>query len=321
MNHTFSIGFYNLENLFEPLEGSSANGGTPGFKDIRAWDEPRYRKKIENLATAISRIGASESGVPPVFMGVCEVETDRCLEDLVGSEALREHDYGFIHYNSGDRRGLDTAFIYQKRHFRVLGSKTCGGVVSGRSGEEGTRDILHIEGELFTVPLHVLVNHWPSRIRGKRSTKHKRQELARELKNVVEQIYRTDPMAKIIIAGDFNDNPSDFSLSKILDQQFVNGLNPSNQKTGTSRYRKRWVFFDQILMNENLLCSKSLSFRETQIFNPPFLVQHHGRFKGAPRRTFQGSYCQGGYSDHFPVYALFECHEPVLPSIKTLSRS
>lgn len=313
MNQTFSIGFYNLENLFDPREGGGAK--------IPAWDEQRYRKKIENLATAISKIGAPDSSVPPVFLGVCEVGSDRCLSDLVQSEALREHGYDFIHYKSNDRRGLDTAFIYQKRHFRVLESKAYSRVLNGPSGEETTRDILHIEGELFSVHLHILVNHWPSRLQGKRSTGNKRNDLARELNRVVAEIVRRDPLAKIMITGDFNDNPGDYSLSKVLDHQFTNSLDPESHRTGTARYRNRWVFFDQILMNQNLLNTKSLSFRETQIFNPSFLVEQRGRFRGAPRRTFQGNYFQGGYSDHFPVFNLFECHDSVLPRIKTLSRS
>lgn len=321
MDQTFSIGFYNLENLFDPGEKEGLMEASAGSREICAWNEGRYRKKIENLSTAISKIGASESMGPPVFMGVCEVETDRCLEDLVSSEALRSYGYGFVHHKSKDRRGLDTAFLYRKSHFRVLSSYPYSITVRGKSGEEATRDILHVEGELFSVRLHILVNHWPSRLEGRRSTKHKRNALAKELKRVVDHISHLDPQSKIMLVGDFNDNPTDFSLKKLFDSSFTNTLDMANQSTGTAMYRKRWVFFDQILLNENLLNSSEFTFSHAQVFNPPFLVQHQGRHKGAPKRTFQARHYLGGYSDHFPVYALFEYHGSIRPRMSTLSRS
>jgi hypothetical protein len=169
--------------------------------------------------------------------------------------------------------------------------------------------------------MHILVNHWPSRLEGNRSTRQKRREAARELKKVVDSICQTDPAAKIVVTGDFNDGPEAHSLRKDFDPRFINPLSVALKRTGTAQYRKKWVLFDQILLNENLLHSKTLTLREALVFNPPFLVQPHGRFRGAPKRTFAGRHYQGGFSDHFPVYALFDVHGSMLPSISTLSRS
>jgi hypothetical protein len=37
------------------------------------------------------------------------------LEDLVKQPKLIEKDYGIIHYDSPDKRGIDVALLYQKK--------------------------------------------------------------------------------------------------------------------------------------------------------------------------------------------------------------
>ena len=306
MSFSCSIAFYNLENLFDPEDGEHTLDRNYTPQGVYAWGPERYRRKIENLGQAISRIGAAESKGPPVVLGVCEVENSRCLEDLVQCDSLRGYDYGFVHYESNDRRGLDTALLYQKRHFRVLRSQAFNVTFTGKSGIENTRSILHVEGELCSQRLHILVNHWPSKREGSKSTKGRRREAALQLNRIVDSIYLRDPMSKILITGDFNDEPNGRCLRKDFSHDFTNTLSSSNKGPGTARYRNKWILFDQILLNDNLLNSKILNYRDSFIFNPSFLIQQHGRFKGGPKRTFVGRYHQGGFSDHFPVYALFE---------------
>jgi len=43
-----------------------------------------------------------------------------------------------------------------------------------------------------------------------------------------------------------------------------------------------------------------------KIYNKTFLRVDSGKFKGYPYRTYNGSIYAGGYSDHFPVYIVFE---------------
>ena len=309
MSFSCSIAFYNLENLFDPEDGEHTLDRNYTPEGIYAWDRARYMRKIDNLGLSISRIGRTESDGPPVFLGVCEVENERCLKDLVQCDSLRDHGYDFVHFESPDRRGLDTAFLYQKDQFRLLGSKPFSVVVNGKSGEENTRDILYIEGVLLTEHLHILVNHWPSRLDGSRSTQSKRRELALEMNRIVDAIYRRDPLSKIIIIGDFNDEPDDYSLKEDFSHDFLNTLIHRKMAIGTARHKKKWVLFDQILLNKHLLNSEKLTYRASHVFHPPFLIQSKGRFKGNPKRTFLGRYHQGGYSDHFPVYALFDSHQ------------
>lgn len=306
MSFCCSIAFYNLENLFDPEDGDHTLDRDYTPEGLYAWDYERYKRKIENLGLAISKIGTDSSNGPPVVLGVCEVENSRCLKDLVQSESLLEYDYDFIHYESKDRRGLDTALLYQRRHFSILNSKAFKVDVTGKSGKENTRDILYVEGELYSERLHILVNHWPSRHEGSRMTRNKRRELAFEMSRIVDSVYFRDPLSKIVITGDFNDNPGDRSLKQHFSHDFTSIVPLTKTDQGTARYRKKWYLFDQILLNDNVLNSPNLIYRESGIFNPPFMVHSHGKYKGGPKRTFSGLYHQGGFSDHFPVYALFE---------------
>ncbi|MGB5394555.1 MAG: endonuclease/exonuclease/phosphatase family protein, partial [Lutimonas sp.] len=71
----------------------------------------------------------------------------------------------------------------------------------------------------------------------------------------------------------------------------------------------KWHLFDQIMFTENLLKKEKFTFEFAQIFNPEFLIEKNGRSKGSPLRTYNGSRYIGGYSDHFPVFAVFKKKE------------
>lgn len=308
MNSTHTIAFYNLENLFDPEDGEHTLDTNFTPKGIYRWNKGKYRQKIDNLGRVISKIGPKNTQNPPVFLGVCEVENQTCLEDLINCDALCKYNYSFVHFESNDRRGLDTAFLYRTKHFELLNSETFSIEVEGRAGMEPTRDILYVEGNLFGERIHILINHWPSRLEGSRSTRNKRRALARLLDNAVESIYRKDPNSKILIVGDFNDQPKDYSLRNDFTHEFFNASEGNDFGRGTARFKNKWVVFDQILLDQNLLNNEYLNYLTAGIYNPPHLIETKGRHKGSPKRSFRGRRFQNGYSDHFPVYAVFDVH-------------
>ena len=65
----------------------------------------------------ISQIGVDRSGVPPIVVGVAEIENLKVVTDLVEAKDLSAHHYGIVHYDSKDERGIDVALLYQKEHF------------------------------------------------------------------------------------------------------------------------------------------------------------------------------------------------------------
>jgi predicted extracellular nuclease len=129
------------------------------------------------------------------------------------SEYLKGKGYDFIHFDSPDERGIDTAMLYRKKYFTVTHSDALTlHLVNDDGIRDYTRDILHITGFLEKEKVHILINHWPSRRSGTQETSQKRIAAGERNKEAISEIQRNDPDARIIVMGDFNDNPENESV-------------------------------------------------------------------------------------------------------------
>ena len=309
------IAFYNLENLYDTINDPNTNDDefTPEGKN--KWISKRYYEKLDHMAQVISQIGDEYVKGGPVILGVAEVETQGVLEDLVKQPALVKSNYGVVHYNSPDKRGVDVAMIYQKDHFTVTNSKTVTLTIPGRT-DFFTRDQLVVAGKFDGESLYVIVNHWPSRRGGEKRSAALRNAAADLAKSIVDSIQKIDSTAKIVIMGDLNDDPTNNSLVVHLktksDEKETSTKDLFNTSynlfkkdgIGSLAYRDNWNLFDQIIVSGALLGDdrSTYKFYKSKVFNRNFLVQKEGAFSGYPFRTYVGSTYQGGYSDHFPAY-------------------
>ena len=105
-----SIAFYNVENLFDTEDSPHTLDREFTPKGKKKWGPYRYQLKVEKLGKAITRIGEDHSQLPPIFIGLAEVENSTVLDDLLKSDALQYLPYDYVHYDSPDERGIDTAF-------------------------------------------------------------------------------------------------------------------------------------------------------------------------------------------------------------------
>ena len=311
MFKTFSIAFYNLENLFDTAHDAYTLDEDYTPEGELQWNMDRYNRKIRNLANVISKIGRKQCEIPPVFVGVSEVENDTCLEDLVKADKLNPFSYNFVHYDSPDERGIDVAFLYQKEHFELIYSDNYPLMLIDNSGDRDyTRDILLVHGKLFGKPVYIIVNHWPSRNKGAQASSYKREQAAKLVNEIINDIHEENDAARIIIMGDFNDDPDSNSIkNNLMTGEFFNPMLELKQnKKGSVRYSNKWYLFDQIIMSDNLLnnTEDELKYISTEIFDDHFLQEPKGKRKGAPKRTFVGKWHLGGYSDHFPVLSYFK---------------
>ena len=306
-----SVGFYNLENLFDTKNDPTIldDDFTPsGFKK---WDEKRYTKKLKKLAKVISKIGKKETGNPPALLGVAEIENATVLQDLIKVKALDKYDYDVVHFDSPDERGIDVGLIYRKEFFTVSNATTHTVWLETAKGERDyTRDILHVTGDLMGNKVHLLVNHWPSRRKGPNETAKKRIKAAQENRKVIDAIRTQDEDAKIIVLGDFNDGPYDVSVKDHLVQKDL--YNPmvflNTKYEGSLNHNFEWYLFDQIILSTNFMRIHQNKFKylHSNIYNDKYLTEFTGKFKGNPYRTYAGKRYLGGYSDHFPVYITFK---------------
>lgn len=312
-----TVAFYNVENLFDTINDTTKFDERSPMMELKTAREEIYQKKVQNMADVISKIGAKTSNNSPAVIGICEVENRAVIEDLANDPALLTKNYGIVHYDSPDERGIDVALMYQKALFRPLSSSAHQTKLSDNSsdGRDYTRDVLLVSGYLEEDLIHVLVNHWPSRSGGEARSRSKREAAAAVNKRLVDSLQMEDPYAKIFVMGDLNDNPTNSSLKKVLKTKgdkrkvgFKELFNPMEsffkKGLGSNAYRDAWSLFDQIIVSKPLLEEDYSSFRfyKAGIFNAQFLITKKGQYKGYPFRSFSWGGFTGGYSDHFPVF-------------------
>lgn len=305
----YTIAFYNIENLFDVYDDKVTRDTDMQPGSEKKWSIKRYKNKLRKIGFVISNIGKKETERHPAIIGLAEVENDAVLKDLVVSKHLAKHNYSFIHYDSPDERGIDVALLYDDTIFKIAFSKTFTINLQTNDGAiDYTRDILLVSGLFEGLELHVMVNHWPSRRGGSVDTEHKRLTASRKVTEILNFLNEKNPNAKVIVMGDFNDDPESKSL-KALERSY-HLFNPmrtllSNNR-GTTSHNQRWNLFDQFLMTHNFLERKknALRFIDANIFDEDFLKEDDGKYKGSPYRTYVGKRYKGGYSDHFPVYLI-----------------
>ena len=307
-DNLYTVAFYNLENLFDTENDPDKldHDFTPdGFKK---WSMKRYKRKVYKLAKTISEVGNKSSKTPPVLVGVAEVENARVMKDLINAEHLRDIDYGFVHYDSPDERGIDTALIFHKEFFEVLHSEPITLYVDNPDGvRDTTRDILYVYGMLNNEAVHIFVNHWPSRRDGDVETGYKRVKAAQTILAFMKKLELQYENPNYLVLGDYNDDPQSESIQSLVNE---GGLyNPMEKlhipvQRGSTNYQKSWSLFDQIMVSHSFLNHEkgTHSFAHANIFDEKFLTELKGKYKGTPYRTYAGKKYIGGYSDHFPVY-------------------
>jgi len=330
-----TVAFYNFENLFDTI--NNPNNDEEWLPEgLQRWTSAKYKQKLENLSKVLMQIGVNDKQKEaPTFIGGSEIENRNVLEDLVKHPNILKEDYGIVHFDSPDKRGIDVALLYKKKYFKPTSFINIPLIIyRGNSNEKEketeeekldkdkieiandnrvyTRDILLVTGFLDGEEINVLVNHWPSRSGGEKKSSPFREAAGRLAKKTMDSIYKINPKAKIILMGDLNDGTYNKSvkvgigakLKKSEVQQF-GVFNPFEQmfKDGNSTlfYRDSGDIFDQIMVSETLIKEDFSTYQywKAGIYNKPFMIEKFGRYAGYPLRHSENEI---GYSDHFPVY-------------------
>ncbi len=330
-----TVAFYNLENLFDTI--NQPNNDEEWLPNgAQNWTSKKYKQKLHNMARVIAEIGTGENpNNSPTLIGGCEIENRGVLEDLVKEPAIAGKNYGIVHFDSPDRRGIDVALLYQKKHFKPTSYKNIPLYIyndmqnekeksekdestDDKSAEDlkdkrvYTRDQLLVTGLLDGEEVSIIVNHWPSRSGGEKKSSPFREAAGRLNRKIIDSLFKINPNAKVITMGDLNDGSYNKSVkvelgAKLKKTEVKEGgiYNPFEQmaKDGhaTLFYRDAGDIFDQIMVSEPFLRNDYTSFRywKAGIYNKPYLITTTGQYKGYPLRHGAN---EVGFSDHFPVY-------------------
>jgi predicted extracellular nuclease len=309
------IAFYNQENLFDTIDDPRKNDNEFLPSSKKEWNTEKYTNKLNHMAKVIASLN---DGKGPDVLGMCEVENDLVLADLVRNEQLLIHGYGIVHFESPDERGIDNALLYRKSSMKPLQAIVYP-INFPDKPDSKTRDILVVKMEMKNgQKLIFIVNHFPSRTGGQEESEPRRFYVASVLRKLCDSISAADPAQQYLLMGDFNDEPTDPSIDSVLMAKATaaEATRPSDLfnamhilKTngeGTLQYRKEWNMLDQFMMNKPLLdcAKKKFCYRpgSAHVFKPEWMQSTEDKFKGTPLRTFGGNKYLNGYSDHFPVY-------------------
>ena len=341
-----TVMWYNVENLFDTIDNPYKNDQEFLPLGAKAWHRYRYYQKLNHLSeviasvpsdrltsiSAISRssnvtstgtsIGGDYWQMMPAVIGMCEVESEQCLNDLTNRTMLKQMHYRSIITQSSDARGINIALLYDPTKIRLVNSY-CLSVDSTLQ----TRDILVAkmsvvyQNSASADSLYLLLNHWPSRRGGAKVSSKKRAQVESVLLNEIDKIREKNAKAKIVIMGDFNTYADskelrlfshDYSMyriptepassihnklfpslgtpSKILCEQYV--------ITGSYLYQGRWGSLDHFFVSSNLMHQVEYS----TLFVRDWMIDKAKRMGGyQPRRTYLGPRYIGGYSDHLPL--------------------
>ena len=312
--------FYNVENLFDTINDPEVRDDEFTPDGVKKWNSAKYNKKISNLERVFFDIASIDKNYPAVI-GLAEIENRTVLEDIIATAKLSPANYRIVHYDSPERRGVDVAFFYRPDVFKLEGDEAVTTVIPGRPDFK-TRDILTMWGTIENEPFFFMVAHWPSRLGGKERSEYLRMAVGAQMRSIADSVLTANPATKVVVMGDFNDDPTDKSVAESLgaktrkkDLEAGDLYNPYGVMLkaglGTLAYGDAWNIFDNIVVSENLvngdkgdiqLLKANGSKYDGNIFKQHYMVQKEGQYKGYPLRTYVGNNFQGGYSDHFPVY-------------------
>ena len=228
------------------------------------------------------------------------MENKLVIDDLLKQPFFKNHSFQILHQESPDNRGIDCAILFDAK-FELIKSDFI--EIKIPESSRPTRDIVYVELKVNnTESLHLFVNHWPSRWGGTEKTEHKRIYTANVLKKYIEK--NIGKNGNILLMGDFNDYPSNKSMTENLEKtkkvQLTNLMSFLESKgNGSYNYKGEWGFLDHIIISSNLRKGKKgMKMIEYGVFQEDWML-YQGK---KPNRTYGGSNWYGGFSDHLPIY-------------------
>jgi endonuclease/exonuclease/phosphatase family metal-dependent hydrolase len=312
---SYYIAFWNLENLFD-VDGSPRR---PEWlqkalaRELAGWDADVLSTKIGQLARIIRQMNG---GRGPDVLGVCEIENEHVLRQLIEVLALTTRDYGVAHADTGDERGIDVAFLFDRAIFEKR--EQFSHVILKRNA---TRDLFQVTLGIKASGRELIVigNHWPARSAGVYESEPYRILAAETLSYWHERIMDIKGADMPVLAmGDFNDEPfsrslTEYALSTLQSAKVLNTRSPRffnlmwplhGQRLGTHYFDNYANLLDQFLVSRPLL-ERGAALRvdpdSARIDAFPEMVGR-GDYP-APRRFGRPSsgFDPTGFSDHYPI--------------------
>src|SRR6266446_5314774 len=197
--------FWNVENLFDDRYNGRENKADKEYDRWFADDPQILQLKLEHLSEALMRLN---QGRGPDILAVAEVESVRAAE-LLRDALNRQLSDPSLHYTNVLMKELSAG-----RHIAPA-IITRLPVQRDRTRLHGSR-LRILEGHIRVNnhDLVVIASHWTSRLTDKEG--HARAKYGDQIYGVFRGMYNSNPNVDLLICGDFNDGPSDRSVTERL---------------------------------------------------------------------------------------------------------
>ena len=316
--NTLVVVSYNVENLFDTINSPLFDDDAFTPAGSKKWTSDRYEKKLNDLAMVFDSIPGREL---PAVIGLAEIENRKVLEDLIDTRGLQKGKFEIVHEDGVDPRGIECALLYRPELFRYISHEYIP-IKDSIDPEYLYRSILYVEGEEpGGDTIHLFVNHWKSRSGGLEITERQRILFAHTLREHLDLLFAREANSKVIVMGDFNDEPTNRSIiqglsalnkrQNIQPGELYNLFYDSHnlERRGTYNYRGTWNMLDQVIVSYSLLNqehSLTTGFEQGKIFSQEWMLYDNEKYGAKlPSSTYGGPNYYGGPSDHLPVYVTF----------------
>lgn len=305
-----SMVFYNVENLYDTIDDPEVADTEFTPHGDKHWTSDRLQKKLDDIGEVLINIAPKH----PIIVGLTEVENREVVEQLLGTDVLKEINYQLIHQDSPDNRGIDLCLFYDEDLVEYISHQYLR-IHFSWNPDIKTRDVLFFECKINNEHFWIVVNHWPSRRNGSEETENKRVHVAKEVRKRLDYIMKNYSASKILVMGDFNDEPSDLSIvrhlkakaNKNIDELELFNLSFADfeKDQGSSSHDGDWMMIDQMMINRNFLQNKNegvgVANNRSYLFKDEMVIFKNKHFT-KPNQTYAGDKYVGGVSDHLPVY-------------------
>lgn len=316
------ITWYNVENLFDSVRSELRPEWLQRRlrSELKGWTKDVVTRKIKNLTSVIAQIN---DGQGPDILGVAEVENENVVQLFAaGMSQATGRNYGTVHQDTKDQRGVDIAFIYDKDRYSVNPDLIFSLEIMKRAA---TRDMLQTT---FTTgegnELILIGNHWPARLGGKYESEPYRCMVGETLSYWLDRIQEIKGMdTPVLVMGDFNDEPysralTDYALSVVDRDKVVYGRNPYlynlmwpilGQRRASFVYGGRPQMIDQFLVTRGIVKSNNtFSADPKEVRIEVFEGMVKGRYDVPVRfgRPSSSGHNPDGFSDHLPISCILK---------------
>lgn len=297
---TLRILFYNLENFCHPSNDSLALDDDFTPEGNCHYTYARFQAKASRLARVIWNANGWQL---PHLIGVCEVENEKALNELLWNNGLHQAGYRFIHADSQDPRGMDVALFYNGWLCKILDVQHLN--TNSEAMNLRTRNVLYAK-LIFAADdtLHVYVNHWPSKRGGAKESEKRRNHVAEIVAAHCDSVLASNGLAHMLLMGDFNSETDETCLGQLQFRpdgtQRLAWVPLETGNLGSHKFQGMWASIDHFFTSPNASlqdCPPSGA-----VVRLPFLLEPDEAATGVkPFRTYLGMRYHGGYSDHLPV--------------------